>query len=148
VSRVDTASRYVIRHAIADRFFLPIGEKGKLLLIGDAAHVNSPAGTQGMNLGIRDAVAMGRAIALHIRSDGNDRDEILATVAARRRHWAMEVDDISTELTDLSSMYHGYKRFFRNKGLQVMSSIPPLLRRHALQLAGLQDKERHVAILS
>jgi 2-polyprenyl-6-methoxyphenol hydroxylase-like FAD-dependent oxidoreductase len=35
--------------------------QGRLLLAGDAAHVHSPVGGQGMNTGIQDAVDLGQA---------------------------------------------------------------------------------------
>ena len=48
-------SRFRIHHRVADTY-----RAGRLLLAGDAAHVHSPAGGQGMNLGIQDAVALSR----------------------------------------------------------------------------------------
>jgi 2-polyprenyl-6-methoxyphenol hydroxylase-like FAD-dependent oxidoreductase len=47
-------SRFLTRHAIASRY-----RAGRIVLAGDAAHVHSPLGGQGMNLGIHDAIALG-----------------------------------------------------------------------------------------
>ena len=40
--------------------------EGRVVLAGDAAHVHSPAGGQGMNLGIRDAFDLGHRLAAHL----------------------------------------------------------------------------------
>ena len=47
VLEVRTASRYRVREAIASTMYKPFGTCGHVLLIGDAAHVHSPAGGQG-----------------------------------------------------------------------------------------------------
>ena len=61
-------SRFRIHHRVADTY-----RAGRLLLAGDAAHVHSPAGGQGMNLGIQDAIALADALS--------------ATLRARTPHW-------------------------------------------------------------
>ena len=43
--------------------------KGRLLLAGDAAHIHSPLGGQGLNLGLGDAVNLGWKLAATIRGD-------------------------------------------------------------------------------
>lgn len=48
---VAWSSRFRVHHRVADRFRV-----GRGLLAGDAGHVHSPAGGQGMNTGIQDAV--------------------------------------------------------------------------------------------
>ncbi len=58
VTDVVWGSRFRIHHRVADTY-----RAGRLLLAGDAAHVHSPAGGQGMNLGIQDAVALADALA-------------------------------------------------------------------------------------
>ena len=58
VTDVIWGSRFRIHHRVADTY-----RAGRLLLAGDAAHVHSPAGGQGMNLGIQDAVALADALA-------------------------------------------------------------------------------------
>ena len=51
VHRVNWFSTYHVHHRVAERFV-----KGRAFLLGDAAHIHSPVGGQGMNTGIGDAV--------------------------------------------------------------------------------------------
>src|SRR5689334_17394792 len=53
VEHVVWSSRFRLHHRLADRYRVR-----RLFLAGDAAHVHSPAGGQGMNTGIQDAVAL------------------------------------------------------------------------------------------
>ncbi len=46
---------------------------GRMLLAGDAAHLNSPKGGMGMNGGIHDAFALAEALVAIHRGDGDDR---------------------------------------------------------------------------
>jgi len=61
----------------ADRFRL-----GRVLLAGDAAHIHFPAGGQGMNLGIQDAVNLGWKLATVI--NGQAPDDLLDTYHSER----------------------------------------------------------------
>ncbi len=51
VDRVNWFSTYHVHHRVAPRF-----REGRAFLLGDAAHIHSPAGGQGMNTGIGDAI--------------------------------------------------------------------------------------------
>lgn len=61
-SRSAWFSRYRAHHRVADRFRV-----GPVFLIGDAAHVHSPVGAQGMNTGLQDAHNLACKLAEVIR---------------------------------------------------------------------------------
>ncbi|WP_347557831.1 FAD-dependent monooxygenase [Robbsia sp. KACC 23696] len=46
--------------------------KGRVLLAGDAAHIHSPLGGQGLNLGLGDAMNIGWKLAATVRGDAPD----------------------------------------------------------------------------
>jgi 2-polyprenyl-6-methoxyphenol hydroxylase-like FAD-dependent oxidoreductase len=66
VKRVNWFSTYRVHHRVADQF-----GKGCAFLLGDAAHVHSPVGGQGMNTGIGDAVNLAWKLAAVLRGRAN-----------------------------------------------------------------------------
>jgi hypothetical protein len=62
VERVNWFSTYRVHHRVADHF-----RKGRAFLLGDAAHVHSPVGGQGMNTGIGDAINLAWKLAAVLR---------------------------------------------------------------------------------
>jgi 2-polyprenyl-6-methoxyphenol hydroxylase-like FAD-dependent oxidoreductase len=58
VERVNWFSTYRVHHRVANQF-----RKGRAFLLGDAAHIHSPVGGQGMNTGIGDAVNLAWKLA-------------------------------------------------------------------------------------
>ncbi len=58
VRRVNWFSTYRVHHRVADRF-----RQDRVFLLGDAAHIHSPVGGQGMNTGIGDAVNLAWKLA-------------------------------------------------------------------------------------
>ena len=58
VERVNWFSTYRVHHRVAEQF-----RKGRAFLLGDAAHIHSPVGGQGMNTGIGDAVNLAWKLA-------------------------------------------------------------------------------------
>jgi 2-polyprenyl-6-methoxyphenol hydroxylase-like FAD-dependent oxidoreductase len=66
VKRVHWFSTYRVHHRVADHF-----RKGRAFLLGDAAHIHSPVGGQGMNTGIGDAVNLAWKFAAVLRGHAN-----------------------------------------------------------------------------
>ncbi|WP_223635515.1 FAD-dependent monooxygenase [Corallococcus sp. EGB] len=66
-------------------------QRGRVLLAGDAAHVHSPFGGQGLNLGLLDAVNLGWKLAATVR--GRAPDSLLATYTSERHPVAARVLD-------------------------------------------------------
>jgi 2-polyprenyl-6-methoxyphenol hydroxylase-like FAD-dependent oxidoreductase len=62
---------------------------GRVFLAGDAAHIHSPAGGQGLNLGLQDAFNLGWKLAEVIR--GEPGDDLLDTYQAERHPVAARV---------------------------------------------------------
>jgi 2-polyprenyl-6-methoxyphenol hydroxylase-like FAD-dependent oxidoreductase len=62
---------------------------GRVLLAGDAAHVHSPVGGQGLNIGVQDAVNLGWKLAQVV--DGTSSDGLLDTYQAERHPIAARV---------------------------------------------------------
>ncbi|HTE19860.1 MAG TPA: FAD-dependent monooxygenase [Armatimonadota bacterium] len=62
VEHVNWFSTYHVHHRVADRF-----RQGRAFLAGDAGHIHSPAGGQGMNTGVGDAVNLAWKLAAVLR---------------------------------------------------------------------------------
>src|SRR5579872_2404729 len=58
VKDINWFSTYRVHHRVADRF-----QVKRAFLLGDAGHIHSPAGGQGMNTGIGDAINLGWKLA-------------------------------------------------------------------------------------
>jgi 2-polyprenyl-6-methoxyphenol hydroxylase-like FAD-dependent oxidoreductase len=67
VRRVNWFSTYRVHHRVTDHF-----RKGRAFLLGDAAHIHSPAGGQGMNTGIGDAINLAWKLAAVIGEQAPD----------------------------------------------------------------------------
>jgi 2-polyprenyl-6-methoxyphenol hydroxylase-like FAD-dependent oxidoreductase len=77
VRTVNWFSTYHVHHRVTDHF-----RKGRAFLLGDAAHIHSPAGGQGMNTGIGDAINLAWKLAAVL--SGRARDHLLSSYEAER----------------------------------------------------------------
>lgn len=78
IKTLRAANRWADNTRLADTY-----RRGRVLLAGDAAHVHSPLGGQGLNLGLTDAANLGWKLAAVVR--GDMPDTLLDTYTAERR---------------------------------------------------------------
>ena len=128
VTDVVWGSRFRIHHRVADSY-----RAGRLLLAGDAAHVHSPAGGQGMNLGIQDAVALADALGA-VFADGAESG--LDEYSAARRPIAQDVVAMTDRLTRLATLPPTL-RPIRNIAIGLAGRVPALRGAVARRLSGL-----------
>ena len=77
IDGVNWFSTYRVHHRVADRF-----RRGRVFLLGDAAHIHSPVGGQGMNTGLGDAMNLGWKLASVLAARANE--DLLATYEPER----------------------------------------------------------------
>jgi 2-polyprenyl-6-methoxyphenol hydroxylase-like FAD-dependent oxidoreductase len=84
VDKVNWFSVYHVHHRVAERF-----RTGRAFLLGDAAHIHTPVGGQGMNTGIGDAINL--AWKFEAALDGKAADRLLDTYETERRAFALRL---------------------------------------------------------
>src|SRR5437016_7082809 len=77
VNKINWFSTYHVHHRVTEHF-----RKGRAFVLGDAAHIHSPAGGQGMNTGIGDAINLAWKLAAVIA--GRASDNLLDSYEAER----------------------------------------------------------------
>ena len=131
VKEVVWGSRFRVHHRLADAY-----RAGRILLAGDAAHAHSPAGGQGMNTGMQDAIALAEALATALNG-GNE--ELLNSYGAVRRPIARQVVALADRLTRLATVSRQL-RPQRNTLLRLLACIPSFRHRLAWRLSGLANR--------
>jgi 2-polyprenyl-6-methoxyphenol hydroxylase-like FAD-dependent oxidoreductase len=116
------SSRFRVHHRVADHF-----RAGRIFLAGDAAHVHSPAGGQGMNTGVQDAAELARRIL-----DGTEDD-----YEAVRRPVAVGVVAMTDRMTRAATTGSHTARVIRNTVLAVAGHNGSVRRKLALRLSEL-----------
>jgi hypothetical protein len=116
VQRVNWFSTYRVHHRVADHF-----GKGCAFLLGDAAHIHSPVGGQGMNTGIGDAVNLAWKLAavLQARASASLLDSYEPERIAFARRLVATTDRAFTGVTSTGGM----ARLIR---LQIVPLLIPL----------------------
>ncbi len=129
VEDVVWSSRFRIHHRVAARF-----RQGRIVLCGDAAHVHSPAGGQGMNTGIQDAASLAAPLAEALRSGDLAG---LDAWAEQRRANARRVVRLTDRMTRAATASSLPARTLRRLALGIASHLPPLRQRMAVSIAEL-----------
>ena len=133
IEEVIWSSRFRLHHRVADRY-----RRGRLLLMGDAAHVHSPAGGQGMNTGLVDACVLAQILADVV--SGRRSEDYLDTYETLRRPAAKRVLGLAGRLTHMATMKHPPQRLVRNVVLRTLGLLPIARRRLQMNLSGLSRR--------
>lgn len=109
--------------------------RGRVLLAGDAAHIHSPAGGQGMNTGIQDAVNLAWKLAAVLGGRG-DATALLDSYEAERRPVARQVVDAAAQKLHVGMVARGTAtRLLRDVAVSVVSKLPMLRRKLQVELS-------------
>ncbi|NKY89146.1 FAD-dependent oxidoreductase [Nocardia veterana] len=132
VREVLWSSRFRVHHRVADHY-----RAGRILLAGDAAHVHSPAGGQGMNTGIQDAALLGSLLA---RVLGGESDALLDEYEQIRRPVALGVVAFTDRMTRMATLRPRPARTVRNAAIRLATRIPAVRTALAYRLAELANR--------
>ena len=128
------SSRFRVHHRLASSY-----RDGRILLMGDAAHVHSPAGGQGMNTGLVDAILLGKALTAVVRD--HEPVSTLDDYSNVRRPAAEEVLALAGRLTRMATVRSPVLRHFRNLVLRLLDHVSPFKTKLALQLSGISRRQ-------
>jgi 2-polyprenyl-6-methoxyphenol hydroxylase-like FAD-dependent oxidoreductase len=124
VSQVNWFSTYHVHHRVASHF-----RAGRAFLLGDAAHIHSPVGGQGMNTGIGDSANLGWKLAAVAASRIDAR--VLDTYEPERIAFAQRLVATTDRAFQLATSDGPVARFVRIRVLPRV--LPRLLRLRALR---------------
>jgi 2-polyprenyl-6-methoxyphenol hydroxylase-like FAD-dependent oxidoreductase len=118
-------STYRVHHRVADSF-----QSGRVFLLGDAAHVHSPVGGQGMNTGLMDAANLAWKLALVLRGEAEPR--LLESYGAERIPFAKSLvnttDRVFSLVINASRLGRLARMFLAPRLFPLMASTPALRR--------------------
>ncbi|KAJ4390660.1 hypothetical protein N0V93_004258 [Gnomoniopsis smithogilvyi] len=101
-------ARYHLHHRCATKY-----RDGRLFVAGDAAHIHSPVGGQGMNTGIQDSVNLGWKLARVLK--GEEADDFLDAYHQERwpigQHLLTQTDQLFTFLTSNTPTFNLFRNF-------------------------------------
>jgi len=125
IAKVNWFSTYHVHHRVAWRF-----RAGRAFLLGDAAHIHSPAGGQGMNTGIGDAVNLAWKLAAVVV--GGASDSLLDTYESERIVFARRLVATTDRGFTLATEPGLLARFVRTRIVPVLApllfGLPPARR--------------------
>ncbi|MET7570231.1 FAD-dependent monooxygenase [Streptomyces sp. NPDC005492] len=113
----------------------PAYRVGRVFLAGDAAHVHSPAGGQGMNTGLQDAANLGWKLAAVIR--GHAPRTLLDSYQAERHPVGKAVLRSSGGLVRLAMAKRPWTRALRTVLTTVLDQVTPVRRKALGRLTGI-----------
>jgi hypothetical protein len=96
---------------------------GRMFVAGDAAHIHSPFGAQGMNTGLQDVWNL--AWKIHLGARGHGSEELLNSYTTERRPVIKHVIDITDFMTKAMGTPSKFAQALRNTVIPVVSRLAP-----------------------
>lgn len=116
VEQVNWFSTYRVHHRVTDTF-----RKGRVFLAGDAAHVHSPAGGQGMNTGIADAINLAWKMAAVVH--GKAPDSLLDSYDQERKAFARKLVDTTDRMFTFVTAESNFADFVRTRIAPLLAGV-------------------------
>jgi len=123
IEQLHWFSTYRVHHRVADSF-----RQGRVFLLGDAGHLHSPVGGQGMNTGLGDAVNLGWKLAQAIR---NPESEVLGSYESERLPFARSLVGVTDRVFTAIFAQGASARLLRTRIIPVL--MPRLTRFRAVK---------------
>lgn len=119
IEKVNWFSTYHVHHRVTDHYRV-----GRAFLLGDAAHIHSPAGGQGMNTGIGDAINLAWKLAAVLRQHAPDT--LLDIYEQERRAFAERLVQTTDRVFSFATSEGSFANFVRT---QIAPYLLPVLYR-------------------
>lgn len=143
VAKVNWFSTYRVHHRVAPSF-----RQGRAFLLGDAAHIHSPVGGQGMNTGIGDAVNLSWKLAAVLNHQA--ADNLLDTYEVERIRFARRLVATTDRAFTLVTSAGAFARQVRTKVIPLIAPWllrwPPLRRLMFRTMSQIGINYRHSAL--
>lgn len=136
VSDLAWSSYFHLNSRMVDRLRV-----SRIFLVGDAAHVHSPAGAQGMNTGIQEAFNLGWKLARVLKSAAPDR--LLDTYHLERHPIERDVLRQTGFIMQMAEADHGPLKLLRERVMPVLAALGPLRDAARLTISELSIQYRH-----
>lgn len=124
VRKLNWFSTYRVHHRVTEHFGM-----GRAFLLGDAAHIHSPAGGQGMNTGIGDAINLAWKLKAVLR--GQAPESLLGTYEVERRSFARKLVSTTDKGFTFATAEGPLANFIRTRMVPLV--VPPLFKFEAMR---------------
>ncbi|MEX0170486.1 FAD-dependent monooxygenase [Streptomyces sp. LMG1-1-1.1] len=115
----------------------PAYRVGRVFLAGDAAHVHSPAGGQGMNTGLQDAANLSWKLVAALRGEAPDTEALLDSYQSERHPVGAAVLRSSGAIVRLAMAHTPLTRTARSLAARLLGAIRPATNRAMGMISGI-----------
>ncbi|MGB2691135.1 MAG: FAD-dependent monooxygenase [Thermodesulfobacteriota bacterium] len=131
ISDPNWLAYFKLHHRMVDKY-----SEGRVFLCGDAAHIHSPMGGQGMNTGMQDSYNLAWKLALVLK--GKSPETLLESYNTERHKVGKEVVDLTHTATQVAIIHNPVLSVIRNTMIGVLSKINPVQEKIVSTLAQLE----------